>query len=142
MNIIETSNVGKFYFDTIPPTVAIEKVNLSIKQGEFVSIMGPSGSGKSTLLHILGLLDRPTEGDYKFFSKQVAGQSSNELANLRNEKIGFVFQSFNLLPRTNVLDNVLLPLTYSKVPEGDWLPRARAVIEAVGLSHRLLHETS
>src|SRR3989344_5157060 len=118
MNIIETSNVGKFYFDTIPPTVAIEKVNLSIKQGEFVSIMGPSGSGKSTLLHILGLLDRPTEGDYKFFSKQVAGQSSNELA------------------------NVLLPLTYSKVPEGDWLPRARAVIEAVGLSHRLLHETS
>src|SRR3989344_6619820 len=137
MNLIEARGVGKLYFDTDPPTVAIRGVDLVVKAGEFVSIMGPSGSGKSTLLHILGLLDKPTEGEYMFAGQKVNDLSGRELAYLRNENIGFVFQSFNLLPRTSVLDNVLLPLAYSPVPEGDWLPRAKAVIDAVGLSHRL-----
>ena len=142
MNLIEARGVGKLYFDTDPPTVAIRGADLVVKAGEFVSIMGPSGSGKSTLLHILGLLDKPTEGEYLFAHRQVSTLPDKELASLRNEKIGFVFQSFNLLPKTSVLQNVLLPLGYSQVPEADWMSRAKAVLEAVGLSHRLGHETS
>jgi putative ABC transport system ATP-binding protein len=119
----------------------LHDLSFNIESGEFVSIMGPSGSGKSTLMHILGLLDRATGGEYIFEGKDVTKLDDNELAILRNEKIGFVFQSFNLLPRTTVLDNVKLPLTYSK-KKIDFDAQARAVLESVGLSHRLQYYTN
>jgi ABC-type lipoprotein export system ATPase subunit len=106
-----------------------------MEQGEFVAIMGPSGSGKSTLMHILSFLDRPTSGLYEFEGKDTSEFDKNYLAELRNERIGFVFQSFNLLPRTSVLDNVKLPLIYSKKKNHDDL--AKKALADVGLSHRL-----
>ncbi|MCL5436040.1 MAG: ABC transporter ATP-binding protein [Patescibacteria group bacterium] len=112
-------------------------VSFSISSGELVAIMGPSGSGKSTLMHILGFLDRPTSGTYLFRGRDIKTLSDDELARLRNKEIGFVFQSFNLLKRTSVLDNVKLPLSYVgyKVTDGD--ERAKKGLDAVGLSHRL-----
>jgi putative ABC transport system ATP-binding protein len=104
--------------------------------------MGPSGSGKSTLLHILGFLDKQTGGEYFFESKKVSDYTKAELAHLRNQKMGFVFQSFNLSPRASVLDNVKLPLLYSEVLEKDWDKLAKQAIKAVGLSHRLDHKPS
>jgi len=116
-------------------------LNFEIKKGEFVSIMGPSGSGKSTLMHILGLLDRPSGGVYKFDGHNVENLDDNELAIMRNEKIGFVFQAFNLLPRTTVLENVKLPLLYSK-KKIDADERARKVLTSVGLEHRFDYFTN
>ncbi len=101
--------------------------------------MGPSGSGKSTLLHLLGLLDQATSGSYRFVGKNVNSFSSDELADLRNREIGFVFQSFNLLSRTTVLENVKLPLYYSAIPEHEWDKRAREAVESVGLGNRMDH---
>ncbi|MFY9492884.1 MAG: ABC transporter ATP-binding protein [Minisyncoccia bacterium] len=109
----------------------------TIQTGEFVAVMGPSGSGKSTLLHILGFLDRPTGGTYLFDGKALADYSEDEIAEARNEKMGFVFQAFNLLSRTTVLDNVKLPLFYSRQDEKLWEKTAKKAIEAVGLGHRL-----
>lgn len=137
-NIIEVKNLRKAYDDwgdTI--TVALNKVTFDVREGEFLAIMGPSGSGKSTLLHLLGLLDTPTSGSYRFKGKNVTSYSSNDLARLRNKEIGFVFQAFNLLPRTTVLDNVKLPLYYSDIPEREWDKRAREAVESVGLGHRM-----
>ena len=115
MNIIEAKNLRKSYQDGTD-TVALKDVSFVVRKGEFVAIMGPSGSGKSTLLHLLGLLDIPTKGNYVFNGKNTSSYTSNELADLRNREIGFVFQSFNLLPRTSVFDNVRLPLVYSRIP--------------------------
>ncbi len=118
-------------------TVALRDISFDIQKGEFVAVMGPSGSGKSTLLHILGFLDTLSSGSYIFDGKDVSKYSPDEIAHIRNEKLGFVFQAFNLLPRTSVLDNVILPLRYSKVPERQWKERSIAAIKSVDLFHRL-----
>lgn len=142
MNIIEVNNLKKAYFDAEEPTIALAGTTFSVRKGEFLAIMGPSGSGKSTLLHLLGLLDLPTEGSYKFNGKEVSSFSQDELAKLRNQEVGFVFQAFNLLPRTSVLENVKLPLMYSDIPESEWDERARKAVTDVGLEHRMSHEPS
>lgn len=141
MNIIEVQNLKKAYTDGTD-TIALKKVTFSVRRGEFLAIMGPSGSGKSTLLHLLGLLDVPTSGEYIFNGKKTSTYSSDELADLRNREVGFIFQSFNLLARTSVLDNVRLPLFYSKVPESEWEKKSREAVEAVGLGHRMYHQSS
>ena len=140
--IIEVQSLRKIYASEGVDTVALEDISLTIHKGEFVAIMGPSGSGKSTLLHILGFLDRYTTGTYFFDGKEMSDYSEEELAHIRNKKMGFVFQSFNLLSRTSVLENVKLPLLYSSVPESEWGERAMRAIRAVGLEHRINHQPS
>jgi putative ABC transport system ATP-binding protein len=135
MSLIRVENLKKDYINEDVVTAVLHGVTFSIEPGEFVSIMGPSGSGKSTLMHILGFLDRPTSGTFEFEGRSTATFNDDELAHLRNERVGFVFQSFNLLARTSVLDNVKLPLVYSNKKNQDDL--ARAALESVGLSHRL-----
>lgn len=142
MALIEIKNLEKIYGTESSKTVALNKVSFSVDPGEFVAIMGPSGSGKSTLLHILGFLDPPTSGTYIFDQKNVLDYTPVEAAEVRNEKMGFIFQAFNLLPKTSVLDNVKLPLLYSRIPENEWNSRAITAIDAVGLSHRMKHESS
>ncbi|RME59515.1 ABC transporter ATP-binding protein [Candidatus Parcubacteria bacterium] len=140
--LIAIERVTKVYSTGSVATYALRGVTMSVQAGEFAAIMGPSGSGKSTLLHILGLLDRPTSGTYKFHGKVVATYSDNELASLRNKEIGFVFQSFNLLPHLTVLENVMLPLYYSTVRPKDYRARAQAALEAVGLPTQLFSKES
>ncbi len=142
MALIEVKNVSKIYTDEGVATSALKDVSFAIEAGDFLAIMGPSGSGKSTLLHILGFLDKHSEGAYFFQGKNVSLYNDEELARIRNEEVGFIFQTFNLLARTTVLENVKLPLLYSTVPERDWDKLALEAIEAVGLSHRLTHEPS
>lgn len=140
MALVEVKNLQKTYYNEGTETPVLHGLNFSIEKGEFVAVMGPSGSGKSTLLQILGFLDAHSGGEYIFEGKPVAGYSKKEVANIRNSKLGFIFQAFNLLPRTTVLSNVMLPLSYSDIPEVKWEKRAKEAIEAVGLSHRLSHE--
>lgn len=142
MPLIEVRNVVKNYDGGETATAALRGISLVIEAGEFAAIMGPSGSGKSTLLHILGFLDRPTEGEYHFDGKTISDYTPDELARVRNRDMGFVFQSFNLLPRTSVFENVALPLAYSGVPEAEWAERVSAAVEAVGLGHRRDHLTN
>ena len=123
--MIDVRNITKTYNDGGEGYQALKGVSFTIKDGEFVAIMGPSGSGKSTLMHILGALDTPTSGTYLLDDKDVSNLSDDELADIRKDKIGFVFQSFNLLPRTTVLRNVMLPLIYAGVPEAERTQRAR-----------------
>ena len=142
MALIEIKKLGKIYDGGENETRALSGVDLTIERGDFVAVMGPSGSGKSTLLHILGFLDDYTFGQYFFDGKEIGKYLPDEVARLRNQKFGFIFQAFNLLPRTNVLENVKMPLVYSDVPEKDWDNLARQAIEAVGLAHRTEHEPS
>lgn len=135
MSLIEVQDLKKDYKNEDVITPVLHGVSFGIEAGEFVSIMGPSGSGKSTLMHILGFLDRPTSGHYLFEGKDTITFTDEELATIRNERVGFVFQSFNLLARTTVLDNVKLPLLYGTKRDQDAL--ARKALEAVGLGHRL-----
>ena len=123
---------------------ALRSISLDVKRGEFVSVIGPSGSGKSTLMHILGCLDQPTSGQYLLDSKDVSHLSDDEISLVRNEKIGFVFQGFNLLTRTSALENVELPLLYgrSDLPAGERKKRALAALAAVGLEDRWSHHTN
>lgn len=142
MNIIEVKDLKKRYEADKSDTIALNSVTFNVRKGEFLAIMGPSGSGKSTLLHLLGLLDEPTSGYYHFNNKNVRSYDRNQLAKIRNNKIGFVFQAFNLLPRTSVIDNVKLPLFYSDFPENKWEKLALEAIDSVGLSHRILHTSA
>ena len=139
--LIEIKNLKKEYTTGEVVTKVLHGLTFNIKKGEFVAIMGPSGSGKSTLMHILGLLDRPSEGEYLLNGINVTTLDDTELAVIRNEEIGFVFQAFNLLARTTVIDNVKLPLTYSK-NKTDMDKRAKEILENVGLGHRLHHFTN
>lgn len=131
--MIEVKNITKTYDSGGEPFQALKGITFSVKAGEFVAIMGPSGSGKSTLMHILGALDTPTSGTYFLDGKDVSKLSDDELADIRKNNIGFVFQSFNLLPRTTVLRNVELPLVYGGVPELEREKRARKVLKEAGL---------
>jgi len=129
--MISCRNLTKVYNPGKNETLALDHVDLDIDQGEFVAIIGPSGSGKSTLMHIIGALDSPTEGEYLFRDKDVAQFSSQELAYLRRSEIGFVFQSFNLLKRTDVLRNVMLPLVYDETPIKERISKAKESLKAV-----------
>jgi len=140
MALIEVENLKKDYVNDEVVTRVLHNISFKINEGEFVAIMGPSGSGKSTLMHILSFLDRPTSGVYKFEGKDTKNFDDDYLAKLRNERVGFVFQSFNLLARTTVLDNVKLPLVYSK--KGDYDEMAEKALASVGLSHRLEYYTN
>ncbi len=136
MAVIELQDVSKLYGFGDATTVALDEISLIINKGEFVAVMGPSGSGKSTLMHIIGLLDRPTHGNYFLNGNQAARFSSNRRAKVRRDMVGFIFQSFNLLPRLNVLENVALPLMYKGVGQVRRLKRAAAMLERVGLGDR------
>lgn len=138
--MIKVENLKKEYFNHSITTSALAGVSFNIAKGEFVAIVGPSGSGKSTLMHILGFLDRPTSGSYIFENERIENLNDDRMSKLRSEKVGFVFQAFNLLPRTTVLDNIKLPLAYSAAKNK--LQKAKRVAEAVGLSHRLFHYSS
>lgn len=141
MPLLELNHLSKNYADGAV-TPALADVSFSVERGEFLAIMGPSGSGKSTLLHLLGFLDTPSIGEYRFNGRNAGGYSEAEVARLRNEQMGFVFQSFNLLPQATVRVNVLLPLLYSNTPEAEWDERTRRAIESVGLAHRSEHEAN
>jgi len=138
--VIEIANVTKVYHMGEIEVHALRGVSLHIDQGEFVSIMGPSGSGKSTLMNVLGCLDSPTEGYYSLNGQDVSRLSDTQLAHIRNREIGFVFQMFNLLPRTSALRQVELPLMYAGLGARERHERARAALEAVGLGDRLGHK--
>lgn len=136
MPIMVAKQLGKVYENEGISTVALREATFAITAGEFVSIMGPSGSGKSTLMHILGLLDRPTGGTYVLDGQDVAQLSDDDLSRLRNAKLGFVFQSFNLLPKTTVFENVELPLLYDTQPGADHEAKVTASLKAVNMLHR------
>lgn len=142
MALIEVRNLEKVYQADGVGTKALDGVTFDIEDNEFVAIMGPSGSGKSTLLHVLGFIDDYTGGEYRFDGKTVFDYSKDDIAHVRNQKMGFIFQAFNLLARTSVLDNVKLPLVYSSVLPEKWDEMAQAAIESVGLTHRLHHHPS
>lgn len=140
MHLIDIKGLKKTYVTGEVETPVLHGIDLTIDKGEFVAIMGPSGSGKSTMMHIVSFLDKLTEGTYLFEGKDVTKLESDELAQMRNEKIGFVFQAFNLLPRTTVYDNVALPLLYSKKDLG--VAAVKEAIDAVGLSHRIQNHSN
>lgn len=143
MSIIKVNEVGKLYRTKEIETTALENVNFTIEKGEFVSIMGPSGCGKSTLLNIVGLLDKPTTGTVEVAGTTTEGMKDATLAAFRNANIGFIFQSFHLIPSLSVADNVELPLTYRKgVSARERSEKVREVLESVGLSHRMKHYPS
>jgi len=139
MALISCTNVAKTYVNGNVSTTVLHDVDLSINEGEFVSIIGPSGSGKSTLMHILGLLDSPTQGKYRLDGVEVTSMTDGAQARVRSQKIGFVFQSFNLLSRATVLRNVELPLMYARVAVRERTKRARAALAAAGLHDERLY---
>ncbi len=140
--IIHCVHLSKIYQTESLRTVALDDVSFDIAKGEFVAIMGPSGSGKSTLMHILGALDVPTSGEYEIDGVALSKLSEDELAGVRNTKIGFIFQAFNLLPRTTALSNVMLPMRYAGIPISEREQRAVKYLEMVGLGHRMYHTTN
>ncbi len=139
MALIETRDLWKTYVMGDEEIHALRGVSLEIQRGEYVAIMGPSGSGKSTLMNLIGCLDTPSKGSYLLNAKQVGKMNDNELARIRNEEIGFVFQTFNLLPRATALQNVELPLVYAAVPGSERQARAKAALEKVELTSRMSH---
>src|SRR6187402_2273766 len=139
MSLIETRDLWKTYVMGDEEIHALKGVSISIERGEYVAIMGPSGSGKSTLMNLIGCLDTPSKGTYLLNDKQVSQMNDNELARIRNEEIGFVFQTFNLLPRATALHNVELPLVYAGVPAVDRQRRAKAALGKVELGDRVSH---
>lgn len=140
MNIINIEHIAKIYQVGSEEVHALADVSLRIDKGEYVAIMGPSGSGKSTLMNVLGCLDTPTRGIYNFKSVNVSQMNDNELATIRNKEIGFVFQTFNLLPRSDALHNVELPLIYAGVSSSERKEKAKIALEQVGLSDRMHHK--
>lgn len=138
--LIRITDLNKIYDSGAVQVHALKNINLTIQQGEFIAIMGHSGSGKSTLMNILGCLDRPTDGQYLLDGIDIADQSNDELSDIRNQKIGFVFQAFNLIPRTSALKNVELPMIYAKMPAKARVERAKMLLEKVGLGQRLDHQ--
>jgi len=139
MALIETHDLWKTYVMGSEEIHALRGVTMELDSGEYVAIMGPSGSGKSTLMNLVGCLDTPSKGSYRLNGKQVGEMNDDELARIRNEEIGFVFQTFNLLPRATALHNVELPLVYGGVPAKERQGRARAALERVELGDRMLH---
>ena len=140
MALIETVDLWKTYVMGTEEIHALRGVSLQIERGEYVAIMGPSGSGKSTLMNLIGCLDTPSKGSYLLNGKQVSQMNDNELARIRNEEIGFVFQTFNLLPRATALRNVELPLVYAGVAAKDRIERAKSALDKVELSQRMMHK--
>src|SRR3954465_5273870 len=139
MPLIQTADLWKTYLMGEEEIHALRGVSIAIERGEYVAIMGPSGSGKSTLMNLIGCLDTPSKGSYVLNGQIVARMDDNELARIRNEEIGFVFQTFNLLPRATALNNVALPLVYAGVPATERDKRAKAALEKVELSSRMTH---
>ena len=139
-NIIEMTNINKsFYIGTPNQLNIIKDLSITIEEGQFISIVGASGSGKSTLMNIVGALDRPTSGDYVLDGVAVSAMSDNQLSDVRNLKIGFVFQTFNLIPRSNALKNAELPMLYAGVPKHERIERAKELLELVGMGDRMKH---
>ena len=137
--IIELKDVEKVYEMGPMQVRALDRVTLDVERGDYVAVMGPSGSGKSTLMNLIGCLDTPTAGSYKLNGREVANLEDDELAVIRNGEIGFVFQTFNLLPRTDAIQNVELPLIYAGMPRAERRDRARKALQAVGLGDRMEH---
>ena len=138
--MIRLIKINKLFYTDDVETQAVKELSLTINKGEFVSIMGPSGCGKSTLLNIMGLLDSPTSGDIEIDGINVCGMSDKELAHFRNQKLGFIFQNFHLIPSLNVIDNVAFPLLYRKgLSASERKSKAEKVLKKVGLSHRMKH---
>lgn len=140
--MISIRNITKVYKTGSIETNALDNVSFEIQKGEFVAIMGPSGSGKSTLMHILGALDLPTSGMYTLDGEIVSTLSEDNLADMRNRKIGFIFQAFNLLPRTTAIKNVMLPMMYAGIPKEERITRAKKYLEMVGLKDRMYHTSN
>jgi putative ABC transport system ATP-binding protein len=138
--IIHLESIVKDYYPGLEVVKALRSISLEIKKNEYVAIMGPSGSGKSTLMNIIGCLDTPTSGTYILNSKDASKLVDNQLAEIRNREIGFVFQTFNLLPRYSALENVMLPLVYAGVPRQERIKRAKSALESVGLADRMEHK--
>ncbi|MFQ3214173.1 MAG: putative ABC transport system ATP-binding protein [Marivirga sp.] len=139
-SVIHTESIAKIYKMGTETVEALKSVSININKGEYVAFMGPSGSGKSTLMNIIGCLDTPTKGLYNLSGQNVSTMSENELAEIRNKEIGFVFQTFNLLPRQSSMDNVALPLIYAGFNKADRQERALAVLTSVGLGDRASHK--
>ena len=140
MSLIKVKNLKKQFLIGNETVDAIKNISFDVKQGEFISIMGPSGSGKTTLMNIIGCLDSPTSGEYHLDNKEVSKLDDDELASIRNKKIGFVFQSFHLLARNTALNNVILPLTYAGYEKNRAIKKANRVLERVGLKDRVNHK--
>ena len=139
-SIISLSDISRLYKVGTETIYALRSVSLNIFKNEYVALMGSSGSGKSTLMNILGCLDTPSSGSYHLNNISVSGMTDNELAEVRNKQIGFIFQTFNLLPRSTALENVALPLVYAGVSKEERLKRAKEVLESVGLADRIMHK--
>ena len=137
--VVEVRSLRRVYPLVDEPVIALASVDLTIDRGEFVAVMGPSGSGKSTFMHIVGFLDRPTSGTYRFDGRDVTELGEDELADIRSRRLGFVFQAYNLLPRTTAVENVELPMLYSGVPEAARRKAAMAALDEVGLAKYALH---
>ena len=140
--IISTKDIKKCYRIGPQNVLALKGINLSVEKGEFISIMGPSGSGKTTLMNIIGCLDTPTSGDYLLNNKQVSSLTDDELAKIRNDEIGFVFQSFHLLPRNSAFENIMLPLKYAGIKKDEAITLCNKALDQVGLSDRAEHSPS
>lgn len=140
MSLLELKGIGRKYVIGSETVHALRTIDLKIEKGEYVALMGPSGSGKSTLMNIIGCLDTPTGGDYFLNGKEVSKMSENELAEIRNKEIGFIFQTFNLVPRSNALDNVALPLVYAGLRKDERMRLAKKSLEDVGLGDRMTHK--